>query len=168
MDKRSAYVNKLQSELRMVFPQYLKIFSKITTNTALTLLERYISPDAFLSAANDAKTFGHCIRSNFKRIRLYISFIRKYDEEISLLLSDIHEIVDANEATDFEKQIYLIESFKGAGFLSAVHLMGEIGDFSAFNSPKQLFAYFGLDPFEIITPEEHQKNYLKAKCDFVA
>ena len=24
--------------------------------------------------------------------------------------------------------------------------MGEIGDFSAFNKPKQLFAYFGLDP----------------------
>lgn len=131
--------------------------------------------------------------------------------------------------------------------------MCEIGDFSAFKSPKQLFAYFGLDPavkqsgnfegnkismskrgsriarrvlhtmslinisrnkdgtaknpvlrdyylkkcqsnpkmvalgaimhkvcnivfailrdekeFEIISPEEHQKNYLKAKCDIAA
>lgn len=101
MDNRSAYVNKLQGELRMVFPQYLKIFSKITTNTALTLLEKYTSPDAFLSAskdeiiqtirstvrfgityaqnkynaiiqaANDAKSFGHSVNSNFKRIRLY-------------------------------------------------------------------------------------------------
>ena len=283
MDKRSAYVNKLQGELRMVFPQYLKIFSKITTNTALTLLENYTSPDAFLNvpkekivesirstarfgltyaenkynaiiqAANDAKAFGHSVSSNFKRIRLYISFIRKYDEEISSILSDMHALVDANEDTDFVKQIYLIESFKGAGFLSAVSLMGEIGDFSAFHSPKQLFAYFGLDPavkqsgkfsgtrvsmskrgsriarrvihtmalvsiskskngsannpvlrdyyllkcqskpkmialgavmhkvcnivfailrdkkeFEIITPEEHQKNYLKAKCDVAA
>lgn len=44
------------------------------------------------------------------------------------------------------KQIHLIESYKGAGFLSAVSLIAEIGDFSAFNSPKQLFAYFGLDP----------------------
>lgn len=40
----------------------------------------------------------------------------------------------------------MIETFKGAGFLSAVSLMGEISDFSAFNKPKQLFAYFGLDP----------------------
>ena len=283
MDNRSAYVNKLQSELRMVFPEYLKVFSKITTNTAMTLLEKYTSPDAFLSAskdeivdsirltarfgliyaydkynaiiqaANDTKTFGHSVSSNFKRICLYLSFIRKYDEEISSILSDMHELVDANEATDLVKQIHLIESYKGAGFLSAVSLMAEIGDFSAFNSPKQLFAYFGLDPavkqsgkfngtkismskrgsriarrvihtmalisisknrngsaknpvlrdyyllkcqskpkmvalgavmhkvcnivfailrdekeFEIITPEEHQKNYLKAKCDFVA
>ena len=283
MDNRSAYVNKLQGELRMVFPQYLNVFSKITTNTALTLLEKYTSPDAFLSAskddiinsirytarfgityaqskyhaiiqaANDAKAFGHSVSSNFKRIRLYIRFIRQYDEEVSLILSDMHELVNANEGTDFVKQIHLIESFKGAGFLSAVSLMGEIGDFSAFRSPKQLFAYFGLDPavkqsgkfngtkiniskrgsriarrvihtmalisiginrsgsannlvlreyylkkcqskpkmvalgavmhkvcnivfailrdereFEIITPKEHQMNYLKAKCDIAA
>ncbi len=58
----------------------------------------------------------------------------------------MHELVNANEDTDFVKQIHLIETFKGAGFLSAISLMGEIGDFSAFSKPKQLFAYFGLDP----------------------
>lgn len=283
MDKRSAYVNKLQGELRMVFPQYLKIFSKITINTSLTLLEKYTSPEAFqkaskdeiincirstarfgltyannkynaiIQAANDAKSFGYSVSSNFKRIRLYIRFIRTYDEEVASILSQMHELVDANEQTDFVKQIHLIESYKGAGFLSAVSLMGEIGDFSAFHSPKQLFAYFGLDPavkqsgkfegtkismskrgsriarrvlhtmalisisknrdgsaknpvlrdyylkkcqskpkmvalgavmhkvcnivfailrdekeFQIITPEEHQKNYLKAKCNIAA
>ena len=176
MDNRSAYVNKLQGELRMAFPQYLKIFSKITTNTALTLLEKYTSPDAFLNApkdeiiisirsvarfgityaenkynaiiqaASDAKAFGYSVNSNFKRILLYIRFIRQYDEETSAILADMHEIVVANEDTEFVKQIHLIESFKGAGFLSAVSLMCEIGDFSAFRSPKQLFAYFGLDP----------------------
>lgn len=176
MDKRSAYVNKLQGELRMVFPQYLKIFSKITTNTSLTLLENYTSPDAFLlaskdeiissirftarfgltyatnkynaiiQAANDANSFGYSVSSNFKRIRLYIRFIRNYDKEISSVLSDMHELVDTNEETDIVKQIHLLQSYKGAGFLSAVSLMGEIGDFKAFHSPKQLFAYFGLDP----------------------
>lgn len=58
----------------------------------------------------------------------------------------MRELVDYNEDTDFVSQIHLIESFKGAGFLSADSLMCEIGDFSAFHSPKQLFAYFGLDP----------------------
>jgi len=175
MDNRSAYVDKLQDELRMVFPQYLKIFSKITINTAMTLLEKYTSTDAFLAtakdeiinsirltarfglkhaydkynaitqAANDVTTFCHSVYNNLKRIHLYISFIRKYDEEISSLLSDMHDLTDANDATDFVKQIDLIKSFKGAGFLSAINLSGKIGDFSAFNSPKQLFAYFGLD-----------------------
>lgn len=58
----------------------------------------------------------------------------------------MHELIDSSEDTDFVKQIHLIETFKGAGFLSAISLMGEIGDFSAFSKPKQLFAYFGLDP----------------------
>lgn len=58
----------------------------------------------------------------------------------------LHDLVDSNEDTDFVKQIHLIETLKVAGFLSAVSLMGEIGDFSAFTKPKQLFAYFGLDP----------------------
>ena len=176
MDHRSAYINKLQGELHMAFPQYLGIFSKLTTNTSLNLLETYTSPEAFLHAdkqeiidticstarfglnyaeqkyyaiiqvAKEAKEFGYIIDSNIKRIRLYISFIRKYDEEIQGILDSLHEFVDSNEDTDFVKQIHLIETFKGAGFLSAVTLMGEIGDFSAFSKPKQLFAYFGLDP----------------------
>ena len=107
MDNRSAYVNKLQGELRMAFPQYLGIFSKVTINTSLTLLETYTSPSAFLEAdkqeiidiikstarfgltyaqnkynaiiqaTTDANQFGYSIDSNIKRIRLYISFIRK-------------------------------------------------------------------------------------------
>ena len=176
IDNRSAYVNKLQGELRIAFPQYLGIFSKITTNTSLTLLDRYTSPNAFIAAdkqeiidtirstarfgityaqskynaliqaAHDANEFGCIIDSNIRRIRLYISFIRKYDEEIQGILNAMHELIDTNEDTDFVKQIHLIETFKGAGFLSAVTLMSEIGDFSAFSKPKQLFAYFGLDP----------------------
>ena len=39
MDSRNAYVNKLIGELRMVFPQYLGIFSKVTIDTSLILLK---------------------------------------------------------------------------------------------------------------------------------
>ena len=176
MDSRSAYVNKLQGELRMVFPQYLGIFSKLTTNTSLTLLETYTSPEAFLvaskdeimasilttarfgfsyaltkyeeirKAAQDALVFGHSVFSNFKRIKRYIQSIRQYDRQIAEVLSDLHGLVDDNEGTELAAQIHLVESYHGAGFLSAVGLIAEIGDFSAFHSPKQLFAYLGMDP----------------------
>ena len=145
MDNRSAYVNKLQGELRMAFPQYLGIFSKVTINTSLTLLETYTSPSAFLEAdkqeiidiikstarfgltyaqnkytaiiqaATDANQFGYIIDSNIKRI--YISFIRKYDEEINSILKSLHELVDTNEDADFVKQLHLIETFKGASVM---------------------------------------------------
>ena len=157
MDNRSAYVNKLQGELRMAFPQYLGIFSKVTINTSLTLLETYTSPSAFLEA--DKQEIIDIIRSTARFGLTYAQ--NKYNAiiqaatdanqfgyiiEINSILESLHELVDANEDADFVKQIHLIETFKGAGFLSAATIMGEIGDFSAFSKPKQLFAYFGLDP----------------------
>lgn len=176
VDCRSAYVNKLHGELRRAFPQYIGIFSKLTVKTSLTLLEKYAVPSAFLTAkkkaiikiisstarfgvsyaerkyqeiihaAEAAKLFGHTLGSNCTLIKIYVSFIKKFNDEIDGLLVAMHALVDAQPDQLFVKQIHLIETFKGAGFLSAVSLVCEIGDFSAFNSPKQLFAYFGLDP----------------------
>ncbi|WMJ24010.1 IS110 family transposase [Paludicola sp. MB14-C6] len=176
VDCRSAYVNKLQGELRVSFPQYISIFSKLTVETSLVLLEKYTSPQAFLSArkssviklimttarfgvayaedkykriieaAKSATAFGYAVPSNFTLIKLYISFIRKYNEEIESVLNLMYKLVDNHSDETFVKQIHLLESIKGSGFLSAVTVMCEIGDFSVFKSPKQLFAYFGLDP----------------------
>lgn len=175
-DERSAYVNKLQGVLRMTFPQYLNVFSKVTTQTSLELLDKYTSPKAFLEspkediiniirntarfgltyaskkynaiicAAQAATVFGYSTDSSNTLIRIYIDFIRKFDSVIADLLNQMHELVNKYENETFVKQIHLIETIKGAGFLTAVALMCEIGDFSVFKKPKQLFAYFGLDP----------------------
>jgi len=176
MDCRSAYVNKLLGVLKVSFPQYTGIFSKVTVLTSLALLDKFPSPADFLSArksvivniirkiarfgvayaetkyqaifeaAKSAENFGYFVPSNSSQIRLYVSFIKKYDEEISGVLALMLEFVDLHSDEDFVRQIRLIETIPGAGFLSAVTVICEIGDFSVFKSPKQLFAYFGLDP----------------------
>lgn len=176
MDNRSAYVNKLLGQLRQVFPQFLGVFSKVTGKTSLMLLQNYTLPQNILAADKDsliqsiaktsrrgitaatkkyekllkaaagASVFGHAVDSNFFLIQRYINFIQKYDDEINLILEQMHQFVESNSNETFVKQIHLIESYKGAGFISAVTLMCEIGDFSAFKKPKQLYAYFGLDP----------------------
>lgn len=46
----------------------------------------------------------------------------------------------------FVRQIHLLQTIPGVGFLCAVTLACEIGDFHAFRRPKQLYSYFGLDP----------------------
>jgi hypothetical protein len=176
MDQRCAYVNKLTGILKVAFPQYIGIFSKVTVQTSLALLDKFPSPGDFLSArkssiiniikktarfgkayaekqyhaiidaAKAAGVFGHYVPSNSVQIRMCIKFIKAYDEEIAGVLALMHKLVDEYSDETFVKQIRLIESIPGAGFLSAVTVMCEIGDFSVFNSPKQLFAYFGLDP----------------------
>ena len=176
MDCRSAYVNKLKGVLKVSLPQYIDIFTKVTVQTSLALLEKYSSPAAFLSAkknavikiirkvkrfgkssaeekyhaiieaAKSAGIFGYFVPSNSMQIRLCVKFIKTYDEEIANVLSLMHKFVDDHADEPFVKQIRLLETIPGAGFLSAVTVICEIGDFSVFKSPKQLFAYFGLDP----------------------
>jgi len=176
------------------FPSIPWYFSKVTINISLTLLETYTSStdfikadkqeiidmskstarfgltyaqnkyNAIIQAANEATEFGYIIESSIKRIRLYISFIRKYDEEIDSILDTMHTLVDTNEDIDFVKQILLIETFKGAGFLSAVSLMVEISDFSAFSKSKQIFAYFGLDPTEKQSGKFEGTKLQMSKC----
>ncbi|MCL2399415.1 MAG: IS110 family transposase [Defluviitaleaceae bacterium] len=99
-----------------------------------------------LKPANSAATFGHFVSSNAFQIRSYVSFIKHYDEAISAVLLQIRELIDIHSDKEFVRQIRLIESIPGAGFLTAVTVIAEICDFSVFTSLKQLFAFFGLDP----------------------
>lgn len=62
------------------------------------------------------------------------------------MLKQIHTLAENNSSKNFIKQIHLLGSITGVGFLLAVTIMCEIGGFSAFKNPKQLLTYFGLDP----------------------
>lgn len=174
-DQRSAYVNKLTAVLKISFPEYLGIFSKITTKISLALLDEYPSPDTMFSAsrfdviklirktarfgeayaekqydklfaaAEAAKVFGHSLPSDAELIRIYISMIRIYDGTAEQIMKSVRTIIESHPDELFVKQIKLLETIKGCGFLSAVTLMCEIGDFRVFSSSKKLYAYLGLD-----------------------
>ena len=175
-DLRSAIVLKLHAELKVSFPAYLNVFSKVTTQTSLKLLEAYplaadmlaaprdelvesirqtarfgekyaISKyDAICAAAKDAAVFGRALQSNALRIRLYIKNCREYQEHLDSILQELHKAVDKLEGTPVYDRILLLQSLRGVGFLSAVVLIAEMGSFDLFSSPKKLYAYFGLDP----------------------
>ena len=176
VDNRTVYINKLHKELKTVFPGYCNIFSKITTKTSLKILKTYKTPEEILSspkdnvvkliastsrrgqdyalekydrlieAANLSKRYGKYLESAFRLIQINVEFIELYSTKIELILQDIEEYMLKYEDHDFIKQIHLLDSINGIGQISAITLMCEIGDFSAFTRPKQLCAYFGLDP----------------------
>ncbi|MCP3921140.1 MAG: IS110 family transposase, partial [Desulfobacterales bacterium] len=175
-DAKTAYVNKLHKELRMVFPSYSKVFSNLTGKTSILLLKTYKTPTAILNAPKDeivsliainsrkglkyanekynqlikaaelSKYFGQHLESVFDLVQLNIEFIEIYNSKIENILTKIKDFTIKYEHENFIQQIHLLDSIKGIGFISAVALMCEIGDFSAFSKPKQLYAYFGLDP----------------------
>jgi len=173
---QSAIVLKLNAELKVSFPAYLQIFSKITTLTSLKLLETYplaadvlAAPkddvvktiretarfgekyalskyDALHAAAEDAAVFGRLLASNSLRIKLYIETYREYQKHLDSILEELHKAVDGLQGKPVYNQICFIQFLQGVGFLSAVVLIAEMGCFELFSSPKKLYAYFGLDP----------------------
>ena len=175
-DLQSAVVLKLNAELKVSFPAYLHVFSKITTKTSLKLLADYplaadmlAAPkdkivsvikntarfgekyalakyDALCVAARDAAVFGRALPSNAVRIRMYIETYLAYQKHLDSLLDELHKAVDKLQGRPANGRITLLQSMRGIGFLSAVVLIAEMGSFDLFPSPKKLYAYFGLDP----------------------
>ena len=175
-DMQSAIVLKLNAELRVSFPAYLQVFSKVTALTSLKLLEMYplaadmlAAPkdeviktiretarfgekyalakyDALHAAAEDAAVFGRALPNSALRIKLYIGTYREYQKHLDSILEELHKAVDGLQGKPVYGQICLIQSLRGVGFLSAVVLIAEMGSFDLFPSPRKLFAYFGLDP----------------------
>jgi len=172
----SQYICRLTSQLRQTFPQYLPVFSKVNGKASLEILRRYTTPEAILAAdraelisliqqtagkgramaekkyemlvqaASEAVSFGHSNAGNIYLTLHFVEMIRLIDAQTDKLLSQIHRSVESQPDSRLARHVNLLQSIPGIGFLSAVTLVCEIGDFSAFRRPKQLYAYFGLDP----------------------
>ena len=68
-----------------------------------------------------------------------LAAIRRVEGEIKALVK---------QEPGFDEDEQLLCSIPGIGFNSAVVIIAEMGDISLFRKPKQLAAYFGLDPGE--------------------
>lgn len=63
---------------------------------------------------------------------------------IQRIEGEIKELVTLD--TRLDEDVKLLCSIPGIGFSSAVVIAAEMGDISLSRKPKQLAAYFGLDP----------------------
>jgi transposase len=175
-DDHAAYVNRLKNDLRLVFPKFIDVFSCVYGKAAVLILTKYPHPEDILNAPSStliqdiaktsrhgvkfakkkydqlihaveaAKTFSMQLDSVYFSIASNLSLLAKLEEDMAQIETRIQTLVKANRYERFIQQIVIVDSIYGIGFLSAVTIMCEIGDFSSFQNPRQLFAYFGMDP----------------------
>lgn len=172
----SSYICRLKNQLRQSFPQYLPIFSKLNGKASMAVLSRCPSPEsileagidtlagiveqasgkgaakaqekaaALLAAAQDAMFFGHGNEGICYLVQHYVEMLRLLENQTAAVLDQIKRYLCERPDSHLSRQVKLLQTIPGAGFLTAVTLVCEIGDFSAFRRPKQLYSYFGLDP----------------------
>jgi len=100
-----------------------------------------------LSIAQDASQISFCSNTLKTTITISIKLINTLDEHIAAMLDEIETTIKSDDAPKgFRKNIELLLSLPGLGFISAITFMSKIGDFTRFNKPKQLVAFFGIDP----------------------
>lgn len=74
-------------------------------------------------------------------LEMHIKFLK---ERIEAINKEIHDLI--KETPELESQHNLLTSIPGIGHLTAITLLAEISNFSAFENASQLAAYAGLNP----------------------
>ena len=97
-------------------------------------------------AAGSAQVIGVRSASNASLIKNVLDIIEGLLAAIQRIEGEIKELV--TQDTRLGEDVKLLCSIPGIGFSSAVVIAAEMGDISLFRKPKQLAAYFGLDPGE--------------------
>ncbi len=176
VDNRTIYKLKLSADLSLVFPGYTKIFSDTTGAASLAILKKYQTPQSILNAPKEeviellmkaSKRKSWCYEVYDKlmkcayeatiiaipspmfsvKILNSIALIENMNIQINTLLNEIKAFIESEDVPNsFNCNVKLIMSMGGLGFISAITLLSEIGDFDNFSKPKQLVAYLGIDP----------------------
>mgnify|MGYP003586499270 CR=1 FL=1 len=94
-----------------------------------------------------AESMGLASMALEEKLRIQIQTIENLEAAMAKIESNIRQHIQSDSfPKEFRNHIDLLDAMPGIGFLSAVTLIAEIGDFSLFKSPKAFAAFFGVDP----------------------
>jgi Transposase and inactivated derivatives len=100
-----------------------------------------------IDAATNALSLGLKHLASETLIKCHLNLIKEFNTQIAALLMEIESFVLSGEfPLQAKKNLKLLLSITGVGFISAVTILSEIGNFDEFSKPKQLVAFFGVDP----------------------
>lgn len=156
---------QLNACVDLIFPELQSFFATgITSKTAMTILEKYISPKRISKTRIDclAKILKTTSNGKFKSdtaialkdlaknsIGIYNpsveTQIRYLIEQINLLARQVNDI-DSEIKLIMDKLNSPILTIPGISYNLGSIIISEIGDISRFSSPAKLLAYAGLDP----------------------
>jgi len=176
-DMLTVMKNRLCTDLYLLFPGFLNVFSGPFGKTALAVLKSYPSPRAIRDADTDVLTLliaktsrkgsewasnkvallrdcaqlASSMPSEFSmldtKIKIHIDGIEHMQASLNGIEAQVKLMIKSKEfPAQAKRNIELLDEIPGIGFFTAATLIAEIGDFSLFNSPKALTAFFGLDP----------------------
>lgn len=179
IESRTRLFNQLQCLLVLSFPEFLQVMKDVKTASAQHLLRHYPTAQdiitlgepalaallrkvsrgklredrarALFEAANESVGVREGRSSMLLEIGLMLDTIATYDRFI--------EGVETEMLRHLEQIPYshLILSLKGVGPVTAAGLIGEVGDFTKFNTISEVMKLAGLDLYEVSSGKHRGK-----------
>jgi len=176
---RTRLFNQLQSLLVISFPEFLQVMTDVKSASAQHLLRHYPTAEeivalgeaslatllrkvsrgrlredrarALFEAANESVGVRDGRSSMLLESRLMLETIASYDRFI--------ESIEAEMLRHLEEIPYsrVILSLRGIGPVTAAGLIGEVGDFTKFNTVSEVMKLAGLDLYEVSSGKHRGK-----------
>lgn len=183
--RRTALLNQLHDLVFVLFPEFLQVMKGVKGKSAHYLLTHYPTPHdvmrlgiksltlilkrvscgtlgeqrakALYEAARASGGISEGKKSIFLEIRNILALIKASDR----FIGDIE-----NRISDYLKNVpssKFILSMKGIGKITTAGLIGEVGDFSKFNTIAEVEKLAGLDLFEVSSGKHKGKRRISKR-----
>ena len=144
-----AVLEKYPAPVHILKANRNKLIALIQKNSRRSLKWATAKYELLNSKAKEFAPLSISNSSNVAMLGVYISMIKTLEENLEKVLKAIRSLIIEDMAKDMPMlalTLELLQSIPGIGLISAVTILAEIGDFSAFSKPGKLVAYFGIDP----------------------
>jgi transposase len=185
IQRRTALFNQLQDLVFTTFPEFLQVMKDVKTKTAQYLLQHHPTPQdiveyglepltSTLKRVSRGKLRAACAKTLYEAAGKSVGI----KEGQASIVFEIQEILLAIEASErsvalFEEKLSehlkqipyspSILSIKGIGEITAAGLIGEVGNFTKFNTGSELLKHAGLDLFEISSGKHKGKRRISKR-----
>ena len=182
---RNALHNQLHDLIFVTFPEFLRVFPKLTRKSARTLIAEYPTPAQLLKLSLEDLTerLRRLSRGRWQSAHAEAIY-RAAQESVGVvegqqsLVFEIQHLIRQFEAcekfiAEVETEMNLqlthipysrfLRSLRGLGTVTLAGLIGEVGDFNHFKTEGELLKYAGLNLFEISSGEHKGRRRISKR-----
>jgi len=183
--ERVAIINYVRQLVFLLFPEFTTLFRRLRSATGLMLLRDYIATGLLgetgceaLTRAIHTASRGQLGQTLAKKITAMVSVSVGIKEGMAGIMMDIDHataqiaLIDSFIKRTEQTMNTLIEkipyarkmrSIRGIGTITIAGLIGEVGDFTAFSSQRQVMKFAGLNLYEVSSGEHRGKRRISKR-----
>jgi transposase len=126
-----------------------EIISLISKTSRMGVKRATSKYELLIQKAKDFEPLSISSPANISLIQININMVRTLEKSISDIEDAIAKLIEDDSNKDMPVLALTLEllcSIPGIGLMTAATILAEVGDFSKFQKPNKLVAFFGIDP----------------------